>query len=105
VAGPATAQERASGETLTELSQVLGESHALRQACEGPQDQTWREWMSRLLETEKPDDGLERRMRNAFNAAYYGAQARYPVCDAAAKAQAARAAARGKALSRQVRGG
>jgi uncharacterized protein (TIGR02301 family) len=84
---------------------VLGESHALRQVCEGATDQTWREWMSRLLETEKPDDALERRLRNAFNAGYYGAQARHPVCSEAAKADAARAAARGRALSRQARGG
>jgi uncharacterized protein (TIGR02301 family) len=93
IAGPAAAQERtdADREALTQLAQVLGESHALRQVCEGATDQTWREWMSRLLETEKPDDALERRLRNAFNAGYYGAQARHPVCSEAAKADAARA--------------
>lgn len=105
LAGPALAQDRspAHRQVLTDLARTLGESHGLRQVCEGPSDQTWRTWMSRLLEAEAPDDAFDRRLREAFNTGYYAAQARFPECDSAARAEAARSAARGKALSRQAR--
>ena len=108
LAFPALAQERspAQRQTLNALSYVLGQSHALRQACEGEGDQMWRSWMSRLLETESPDDAFERRMRDSFNTGYYAAQARFPHCDAASKAEAQTVTAKGKALTRQLgRGG
>jgi len=106
-AGTASAQERspAQRQTLLSLAFVLGQSHALRQACEGDSDQLWRSWMSRLLETEAPDDGLERRIRDSFNTGYYAAQARFPACDDAARTEARSAAARGRGLARQLGGG
>ena len=101
---PAHAQERspAQRQTLNSLAYVLGQSHALRQACEGEGDQLWRSWMSRLLETESPDDAFDRRMRDSFNTGYYAAQARFPKCDDAGKAEAQSAAARGRALTKQL---
>lgn len=104
LAGAAHAQESnpARRQTLTSLAYALGESHALRQLCEGANDQHWRSWMWRLLETEAPDDGLERRMRDSFNTGYHAALTGFPECDAAAQAAGRSAAARGRALSRQL---
>lgn len=106
VCGPVRAQahERspAQRQTLNALAYVLGQSHALRQLCVGEGDQMWRSWMSRLLETEALDAAFDRRMRDSFNLGYYAAQARFPACDAAAKAEVEAAAAQGRALTRQL---
>ena len=57
---PAFAQERSieMRESLVSLARVLGESHALRQACEGGEDQFWRSRMNRLVETEQAEPVL-----------------------------------------------
>ncbi|MFN3524264.1 MAG: TIGR02301 family protein [Phenylobacterium sp.] len=100
-AAPAAAQTRGPVErqALVDLSYVLGESHALRQACEGEDDQYWRARMIRLVELEAPDESLDRRLRTAFNTGYSTARAAHPRCDAAGRAEAARAAVRGRALA------
>lgn len=86
-------------QTLIDLAYVLGEAHALRQVCSGSTDQTWRERMNRMMELERPEDGLNRRMVDAFNAGFMTRQAEHPSCDSAA-AEAERATARrGQALS------
>jgi uncharacterized protein (TIGR02301 family) len=46
---------------------VLGQSHALRQACAGASDQYWRGRMSDLVATEHPDPAFERQLKVAFN--------------------------------------
>lgn len=40
---------------LTELSRILGGLHALRSACNGPADQTYRSKMTSMLDLEAPD--------------------------------------------------
>lgn len=108
IAAPAVlAQERAPAQpgTLSELSYVLGQSHRLRQLCSGEDDQYWRAWMERLLASEAPDEALDRLMRDNFNAGYFEVQARFPYCTADAKAETARAAARGRRLARAAGGG
>jgi uncharacterized protein (TIGR02301 family) len=102
--GAALAQDRtpAQRQTLTDLAYVIGQSHGLRQACEGPSDQMWRSWMSRLLETEAPDAAFDRRLRDSFNTGFYAAQARFADCNDANRAEALRVAERGRALSRQA---
>ena len=51
------AQDRtpAQRQALTDLAYVLGQSHALRQACLGAQDQFWRGRMLRMVDAEAPD--------------------------------------------------
>lgn len=107
VAGSAHAQALgpAQRQSLTELAYALGQSHGLRQLCEGASDQYWRSWMGRLLEAESPDDAFDRRLRDSFNTGFASAQAKYPTCSPAARAEAGRAARRGKALARVVGGG
>ncbi len=103
-ASPALAQERspAGRQALVELSRVLGESHAIRQACEGSADQLWRERMSQVLEQEAVDQRLKARLSIAFNDGYHSGQALYPKCSPAARAEARRIAASGQALSEKL---
>lgn len=98
---PAFAQERSieMRESLVSLARVLGESHALRQACEGGEDQFWRSRMNRLVDTEQAEPALEREMKDSFNAGFADARRLYPVCgDGTWRAQGA-AAARGRDLA------
>ena len=100
-AGPALAQDRTpvQRQTLTELAYVLGESHALRQDCQGQADQYWRLRMSQLLQAETPDEAFDRSLRENFNTGYAAAQAQFPMCDDRSQAEAARLARRGAALA------
>lgn len=99
-ASPAAAQERTAPmrETLVGLTRVLGESQALRQACEGD-DQYWRSRMNRLVETEQPDPELESRMKASFNAGLAETRRLYPFCGDSARRAQASSAARGQELA------
>ncbi|HVY33626.1 MAG TPA: TIGR02301 family protein [Caulobacteraceae bacterium] len=108
-AGMATAawgQDRtpAQRQTLNELAHVLGQSHALRQACEGASDQYWRVRMSQLLQAEAPDQTFDRALREAFNTGYAAAQAQFQACDAKSRGEAAQIARRGAALAESAAG-
>jgi uncharacterized protein (TIGR02301 family) len=98
----ALAQDRtpAQRQTLTELAYTLGQSHALRQACQGSGDQYWRTRMSELLQTEAPDETFDRALREAFNTGYAAAQAQFSKCDASSQDEAVQVAHRGAALAR-----
>ncbi|MDR3507852.1 MAG: TIGR02301 family protein [Caulobacteraceae bacterium] len=100
VSSVALAQERspAQRQTLTDLAYVLGQSHALRQACAGQTDQFWRDRMFKLLQTEAPDPAFDRRLKQAFNTGYAGAQAAFPACDAQTRREEERTAAHGRTL-------
>ncbi len=101
---PAAAQERGPPErvALSQLAYTLGEAHALRRVCAGPRDGWWWRRMRRLIEVERPDDGLRRRLTEAFNAGYLAGRAEAPECDAAARTAERDAAARGEALARSL---
>ena len=100
VAPPASAAERTAEQrqALADLAYVLGQSHALRQVCEGQTDQYWRERMYRLIATEQPDQGFERRLKDSFNTGYAAAQSAYPSCSPQSRRAETRAAERGRAL-------
>jgi uncharacterized protein (TIGR02301 family) len=91
-------------QALVDLAYVLGEAHALRQVCSGPTDQTWRARMNRLIELEKPDDGLNRRLVDAFNGGFMTRQAEHKVCDEAAQAAERVTAERGRRLAARLAG-
>lgn len=97
-ASPALAQSPRQ-QVLAALAHVIGESHALRQACEGPRDQYWRERMQRLLETE---GAARERLSRAFNAGFLDARDDYPACSPASREVEVRAAARGRALAARL---
>ncbi len=100
-ASPALAQQRppAARQALVALSRVLGESHAIRRACESTDDQFWRGRMQRLLDVENPDPTLKTQISVAFNDAYNAGRALYPKCNALARAEARRIARAGRTLS------
>lgn len=87
VVAPASAQDRSPGirQTLVDLAYVLGESHALRQACLGAEDQFWRTRMIKLVDAEQPDAALDRRLKEAFNTGYASRQSEFPECTGAAR--------------------
>lgn len=97
----AHAQERTPEmrQALIGLTRVLGESHALRQACEGREDQQWRSKMARLMDAEQPPPELEEQMKASFNAGFAEMKRLYPACGEAARVAMASTAARGRELS------
>jgi len=102
----AHAQDRAPAQrqALTDLAYVLGESHALRQLCEGPMDQYWRERMRQLVKAEAPDAGFERRLNTAFNTGFIAGQSTFAGCGHASRREEARLAERGRALAASLTG-
>lgn len=102
-AAPSLAQDRspAARETLTDLAYVMGEAHALAYACK-PGDQYWRARMSRLIELEKPDLAFKARLAERFNVGFSAMEGQFPTCSAAARAQAAKVAQRGRELSLEL---
>jgi uncharacterized protein (TIGR02301 family) len=97
----AHAQDRSPAErqTLVSLAYVLGESQALRQGCNGVSDVYWRSRMRELIEAEQPEAPFQRRLVDSFNQGFTEGQQRFPRCDAASRAEAARAAAKGRELA------
>ena len=104
-AAPAAAQERspAARRTLVDLAYVLGQSHGLALVCDG-QTQTWRARMARLRELEAAEEAFDRQLVNGFNAGFIDAQARFPTCSRAARAEVAAVAARGRNLAQVIAG-
>jgi uncharacterized protein (TIGR02301 family) len=102
----ALAQERtpAQRQQLVDLARVLGESHALGQACDGADEQFWRTRMQALLQQEAAEQGLKTRLSVAFNDGYHSAQALYPRCSDAARAEARKIAGAGEVLSGKLAG-
>lgn len=99
IAAPAAAQERGAveQEAIVALSYTLGESHALRQACEGDGDDYWRARMARMAEAEAPGLELDGQMQDAFNRGYASRQGER--CSPREQSDVAR---RGEALSRRL---
>jgi uncharacterized protein (TIGR02301 family) len=86
-------------QALVDLAYMLGEAHALRQACRGLDDQTWRTRMSRMVAIEAPEDALKRRMVDSFNAGFMLRQAEHPVCGPDVTEAEREIAARGRVLA------
>jgi uncharacterized protein (TIGR02301 family) len=103
-AGPALAQDRAPAErqTLLDLAFTLGESHALRQLCEGVGDQYWRSRMVRLTEVEKADQAFDAQLREKFNTGFAARQGEFPGCEDASRQAEQQVARKGQALSAKL---
>ena len=104
VALPAFAQERSPDlhQTLAELAYVLGESHALRQACSGSGDQFWRNRMIRMVEAEQPEPALDRQIKEGFNAGFIARRSEFPRCGPGVRRAQAAVAAHGRDLSARL---
>lgn len=103
-AGAVAAQDRPPAERqgLADLARLLGQSHALRQVCQGPDDQFWRSRMQQLIDVEASDQALKQRLAVSFNAGYGAEQALYPDCTPAARQEAQRLARRGQSLAQAL---
>lgn len=99
-ASPSYGQERdpASRQQLLDLAYVLGEAHALRQACR-PDDQYWRNRMRRLIQVEFPDEPFADRLADRFNTGFTVREAQFTTCDARTRAEEQAVAARGRRMS------
>jgi uncharacterized protein (TIGR02301 family) len=97
----AGAQDRgpALRQSLVDLAYVLGEAHALRQACQGVDDQYWRTRMIKLVDAEQPDAALDRRLKESFNTGFASRQGEFPTCSAASHKAAVAVAAHGQQLA------
>lgn len=101
LAAPALAQERAPDERqrLLDLAYTIGESHALRQVCEGAGDQFWRSRMVRLTEVEQAEQAFDAQLRERFNTGFAARQGEFPVCDASSRKAEQQSARKGQALA------
>ena len=101
MATAAVAQERAPDERqrLLDLAYTLGESHALRQTCEGLNDQFWRSRMVRLTEVEQAEQAFDAQLRERFNTGFAARQGEFPLCDAASRKAEQQSARKGQALA------
>jgi uncharacterized protein (TIGR02301 family) len=99
--GPALAQDRGPAErqTLLDLAFTLGESHALRQVCQGGDDQYWRSRMVRLTEVEKADQAFDAQLRERFNTGFAARQGEFPGCEDASRQAEQATARKGQALA------
>jgi uncharacterized protein (TIGR02301 family) len=104
VVSPVLAQERAADERqrLLDLAYTLGESHALRQACQGETDQFWRSRMVRLTEVEQADQAFDAQMRERFNTGFASRRSEYPTCDDASRKAEQATARKGQALAQKL---
>lgn len=100
----ARAQERdpAGRQTLVDMAYVLGEAHALRQACQGANDQYWRTRMVQLVETEQADAALTQRLKDAFNTGFVARQGAFSSCTPAARSTMTKVLARGRVLAARL---
>lgn len=89
-------------QSLVDLAYVLGEVHALRQACQGADDQYWRTRMIRMVDTEQPDAALDRRLKESFNTGFASRQGEFPTCTGATRRAEIAATARGQVLAAQL---
>jgi uncharacterized protein (TIGR02301 family) len=104
VACPALAQDRSPAlrQSLVDLAYVLGESHALRQACAGPEDQYWRTRMMNLVSNEKPDTALDGRLKESFNTGFASRQSEFHTCSPASRRAELAAANHGLDISKRL---
>ena len=98
------AQDRgvAERQQLLDLAFTIGESHALRQVCEGTGDQYWRSRMVRLTEVEKADQAFDAQLRDKFNTGFAARQGQFVECDDASRQAEQAVARKGQALSAKL---
>jgi uncharacterized protein (TIGR02301 family) len=107
LAAPALAQERspADRQTLVALAYAIGQSHALRQVCNGTGDYYWRRRMQQLVSAEQPDGPFNRRLADSFNDGFVAARQAFPACNAASRREAEAVAAKGGELAGDLNSG
>jgi uncharacterized protein (TIGR02301 family) len=102
--GAVVAQDRepAERQKLLDLAFTLGESHALRQVCEGAGDQYWRSRMVRLTDVEKADQAFDAQLRDKFNTGFAARQGEFIECGDASRLAEQQVARKGQALAAKL---
>lgn len=90
---------------VVDLAYVLGEAHALHRACSDRENNTWRGRMSRLIQTEAPDQAYRQRLLDSFNAGFVARNAEFPVCTVKTVDAERKVAERGRDLARHISSG
>ncbi len=90
---------------VIDLAYVLGEAHALHRLCAGPEDNTWRARMGRLLKAEAPDAAYRQRLMESFNAGFVADGAVYPKCSLKSADAEKNVAAKGRGIARRLAAG
>lgn len=107
-AHPGVARARGTAEhrdTLHALARTMGEIHALRAACRGVSDQTWRSRMATVMDLEAPADSpLRRDLIVRFNEGWQAGAARWPSCPGDARSTEAGLARTGERLAVRMAG-
>ena len=103
-ASGAFAQDRSPVERqqLLDLAFTIGESHALRQICQGADDQYWRSRMVRLTDVEKADQAFDAQLRDKFNVGFASRQGEFPECDDVSRRAEQQTARKGQALAAKL---
>ncbi len=103
---PAQAQEAAPFqptppplEFLVEMAEILGQAHAIRTACNGEGDQTWRAYMMEMMSIEAPSGNRRSELTRAFNQGYRSQSRRARSCTADLAETEAQLAERGRMLA------
>ena len=86
-------------EIVADLAYATGQSHALRQLCQGADDQYWRTRMERIIDLEAKDQAARGPLAERFNEGFRAARRQYPRCSDASRAAERAVAANGKALA------
>ena len=95
--------EGAPMEYLGELAELLGRAHAIRSACHGDADQTWRNYMFNMLAVEAPDSGPRKsQLTSAFNRGFRSQSNSVRNCTADVAKVEAQIAARGRVLAELI---
>ena len=87
---------------LLDLAFTIGQSHALRQLCEGAGDQYWRSRMVRLTEVEKADQAFDAQLRDRFNTGFAAGQGQFTECDPDSRKAEQATARKGQALASKL---
>src|SRR3954469_17388934 len=82
-----------------DLAYATGQIHALRQLCQGPEDQYWRTRMERIIDLEAKDQAARRPLAERFNEGFRAARKQYPRCTDASRSAERAVAANGRALA------
>jgi uncharacterized protein (TIGR02301 family) len=97
-AGAAAAQPPRA-EIVADLAYATGQSHALRQLCQGADDQYWRTRMERIIDFEAKDQAARAPLAERFNDGFRAARGQYPRCTEASRLAERAVAANGRALA------
>lgn len=89
-------------EFLIELAEILGQAHAIRTACNGEGDQTWRAYMMEMMSIEAPRGNRRSQLTRAFNQGYRTQSRRTRSCTPEVAEIEAQLAARGRMLSETI---